>query len=67
MKTSVPRMFSSIWNETSVSGKPPQPRLPERTCPRNVGNLLRQLGMRAARKHLQLAEPGRHERITHHR
>ena len=38
MKTSVPRMFSSIWNDTSVSGNRLQPRLPERDA-QVLGNL----------------------------
>ena len=65
MKTSVPRMFSSIWNETSVSGNRRSRACPTGT-PRNAAISARQLRMRAARKDLQFAEPGRHERITHH-
>ena len=33
MKTSVPRMFSSIWNETSRVRKPMQPRRARAECP----------------------------------
>ena len=55
-------MFSSIWNETSVSGEPPQPALPHRN-PQDARDLSRQLGMRAAREQLQLAETDRHSPI----
>ena len=44
-------------------GEPPQPRLPERDA-EEVGNLLRQLRMGAARKYLQVAESGRHQPFT---
>ena len=64
MNTSVPRMFSSIWNETSESGNRRSRACPSDT-PRNAAISRVSSGMRAARKHLQLAEPGRHERITH--
>src|SRR5439155_4477446 len=45
-------------------GKPPQPRLSGGHAEKRR-DLARQLGMRAARKHLQLSEPGCHERVTH--
>jgi hypothetical protein len=46
MKTSVPRMFSSIWNETSLSGN-----ARSRACPpdaEEIRNLARQLRVGAA-------------------
>ena len=58
MNTSVPRMFSSIWNETSVSGKPAQPGLPERHA-QELADVARELRVRAAGKHLQIAVAGR--------
>ena len=59
MKTSAPRMFSSIWNETSLSGNRRSRAWPERDA-EEVGDLLRQLRVRAARKDLQVAESGCH-------
>ena len=63
MKTSAPRMFSSIWNETSLSGNRRR-----RACPsvnaEEVGNLPRQVRVGAAGEDLQLAEPGRHQAFT---
>ena len=55
MKTSVPRMFSSIWNETSVSGKSAQPRLPHRHA-QELRDLPGEPRMGAAGEHLEIPE-----------
>ncbi len=44
-------------------GKSPQPRLPDRDA-QEVRDLLRQRRVRAARKHFQVAKPGRHQSFT---
>ena len=54
MKTSVPRMFSSIWNETLGIWKPLQPGVPHRNA-EEVRDLLRERRMGAACKQFQLA------------
>ena len=54
MKTSVPRMFSSIWNETSVSGNRCSRAWPMLHA-QKLGDLLRERGMRAAGKQFELA------------
>ena len=58
MNTSVPRMFSSIWNETSVSGK----RRSRACLTRRRGNRQSRAPAPGARcpKNLQFAEAGRH-------
>ena len=63
MKTSAPRMFSSIWNDTSLSGNRRRRACPS-GMPEEVGDLRRQLRVRAAGEDLQLAEPGRHQSFT---
>src|SRR6478735_4505155 len=45
-------------------GKPPESGLPGGHA-EECGDLARQLLVRAAREHLQLSEPGCHERVTH--
>ena len=52
MKTSVPRMFSSIWNADFRIGKPVQPCLPEGDA-EELGDLLRELRVRASSEDLQ--------------
>ena len=63
MKTSVPRMFSSIWNDTSVSGNRRSRACPS-GMPRNSAISARQLRVRAAREDFQVAESRRHRHAS---
>ena len=54
MKTSVPRMFSSIWNETSVSGKRRRRALSERHA-QKLADVLCEIRVRTPREHFQIA------------